>query len=325
MLSLMALVLLSCTDDSNIDSLTTSDFEIYLTESHLSYSSSIDYGDIDLDTIVLKDSPFLSTNDIKSYDTVHHILNLKKSKRELDYPASSVYGHMFVVLIDKNPVYCGFFWSLLSSVPCNWIMIEEPNESDGLTETQLQINLGYPNDSHFQGVDPRDNEMILRALTELGLLTGNTKSDGKGLNFYLVIKSKIDTTGVLLQTPIDALDIENKPFISYNEIKSYDTLQHVLELTISHDTIKNRINSYGNQFVASLDEDRTYSGLLVPITSSMIYPTITIIEPYYSLDSLEPNQIKVSLGYPNDTYFDSEDLRLTKDIKERLIRDKKAK
>ncbi len=57
----------------------------------------------------------------------------------------------------------------------------------------------------------------------------------------------------------------------------------------------------------------------------MIYSTITIIEPYYDLDSLKSNQIKISLGYPNDTYFDGEDLRLTNNIIDRLKHDKKAK
>lgn len=324
-LSLITLIQLSCTEESNIDSINTNEFEIYMTKNQIPYNDSIDYSQINLDAIDLSDTPFLTLDDIESYDTVNHIINLKKSKNDLAFPSPSVFGQMFVVLVDKNPQYCGFFWSIISSVPCNWIFIEDPNELNGLTENQIQINAGYPDFSHFHSNDPRNSPTILNSLYELGKLTGDSKLAGNGLNFYLVIKSKNDTSGLQLQTPINALDLENETFIAYDEIQSYDTSKHILELSINHESIKNRINNYAKQFVASLDDKRQYSGLLVPITSSMIYPTITIVEPYFDLDSLQSNQIKISLGYPNDSYFDSEDLRLTKDILNRLKQDNKIK
>jgi len=324
-LSLITFIQLSCSDESNLDSFDSKGFEIFLTKDQVSYNSSIDYSQINLDTIDLSSTPFLTMNDIESYDTINHIINLKKSRDNLDFPSSGVYGQMFVVLVDKKPIYCGFFWSIISSVPCNWIFIEEPSELNGLTENQIQISAGYPNFSHFHGIDPRNNSKIISVFSNLGMLTGDSKLTGNGLNFYLVTKSEFDTSGLHLQTPINALDLETEPFITYNEIQTYDTSKHILELTINHALIENRINNYGKQFVASLDDKRQYSGLLVPITSSMIYPTITIIQPYFDLDSLQSNQIKISLGYPNCSYFDSEDLRLTNDIVNRLKKDNKIK
>jgi hypothetical protein len=324
-LSLITLTQLSCTEETNIESIKSGDFGIFLTKNQIGYDSSIDYSQIKLDTIEFEETPFLTLEDIESYDTVNHVINLSKSKNDLTFPSPYVFGQMFVVVVDNEPLYCGFFWSIMSSIPCNWIYIEDPNELNGISENQIQINAGYPDSSHFHGNDPRKNPIIYNLLSELGKLTGEAKIVGQGLNFHLVIKSKNDTSGLRLQTPINALDLEKKPFIAYDEIQSYDTTNHVLELTINHDAIKNRINNYVGQFVVSLDDKRQYSGLLIPTTSSMIYSTITIIEPYYDLDSLKSNQIKISLGYPNDTYFDGEDLRLTNNIIDRLKHDNKAK
>ena len=324
-LSLIIMIQLSCSDESNLDSIDSSDFEIFLTENLINYNGSIDYSKINLDTIDLNDIPFLTMADIESYDTVNHIINLKKNKDDLDFPSPEVYGQMFVVVVDKEPVYCGFFWSIISSVPCNWIFIEDPNELNGLTDHQIQISAGYPNFSHFHGVDPRNNSCIIDVFRQNGKLTSNTRITGNGLNFHVVIKSNHDTSGLQLDTPINALDLESEPFIAYNEIITYDTSQHILELAINHDLIENRIDDYGKQFVVSLDNDRQYTGLLIPITSSMIYTTITIIQPYFDLDSLQSNQIKISLGYPNENYFDNNDLRLTQDIINRLKLDNKIK
>jgi hypothetical protein len=325
MLSLMTFMQLSCSDESNIDFVNSTDFEIFLTKNQISYNSLFDYSKINLDTIDLSDTPFLTMDDIESYDTVNHIINLKKSKDNLDFPSYGVFGQMFVVTVDKVPIYCGFFWSIMSSVPCNWIFIEDTIELNGLTDDQIQISAGYPNLSHFHGIDPRNDSMITDVFSQNGTLTGNTKVSGNGLNFYVVIKSKYDTSGLKLNSPINALGLEAKPFIAYNEIQSYDTSKHILELTINHDSIENRVSGFGKQFVVSLDDERQYSGLLVPITSSMIYPTITIIQPYFDLDSLKLNQIHVGLGYPNEKYFDGEDLRLTKNIVNRLKLDNKLK
>jgi hypothetical protein len=324
-LSLITLIQVSCIDESNVDSIDKDDFEIYITKDLIHYDYRVDYSSFNLDTIPLAETPFLTMEGIKSYDTVNHIINLKESKYILIYPSPSVYGQMFVLTIDKTPVYCGFFWSNFSSVLCNWIFIEEPNEYNGLSENQIQINAGYPNFSHFHGIDPREDPLIISAFAKYGKLTGDSKVYGNGLNFNLVITSKYDTSNLHLETPINALDLEPEPFIAYNEILTYDTAKHILELTIDHDEIEKRINGYGKQFVVSLDDIRKYSGLLIPITSSIVYSTITIIQPHYDLDSLQSNQIKISLGYPNESYFVGQDLRLSDDIVERLKQDNKIK
>lgn len=325
-LSLTAIMQLNCSKELNTDSNNSNDFGIYISKNQIVYNDAIDYSQINLDTIKLIETPFLTANDIESYDTVNHIINLKKSKYDLVFPpARSSLGQMFVVRVNKKRQYCGFFWPSISSIPCHWIFIDEPFGNNTLAEYQIQINARSPFFSHPDNNDPRNNPMIIEYLTNHNKLTGDSKPTGSGFNFHLVIKSEFDTSAIQLLTPINALDLETKPFIAYNEIQLYDTTNHILDLTIDHETIMDRIKGYGRQFVVVLDDKRQYSGLLISRTSSIIYPDITIISPTFSLDSLQSNQIKISLGYPNASYFDGEDLRLTKAIVDRLKQDNKIK
>lgn len=72
---------------------------------------------------------------------------------------------MFVITVDKIPVYCGFKWPVISSVPCNWVYIVEPYEDlDHLADNE--IVLGF---ATGQYKDPRLDRRIV----------GRLKADGK--------------------------------------------------------------------------------------------------------------------------------------------------
>jgi len=136
-------------------------FEIYLTVTPYSHNLYMDYNTVDFDTILLSDTPILRYNDLKNYDTITYKLTLGISHDSLRIGDAGVYGRMFVVTIDKIPIFCGFKWPVISSIPCNWVYIEEPYEDlDNLRDNELVISFSseiYP--------DPRtDNRIVNRLL-----------------------------------------------------------------------------------------------------------------------------------------------------------------
>lgn len=140
-------------------------FEIYLTTVPYSHNLNMDYGTIDFDTITLSDTPMLYYNDLLKYDTITHKLTLGISHDSLKIGETGVFGRMFVVTIDKEPVYCGFKWTVISSVPCNWVFIEEPfADLDNLNDNEIRISFFSPIYK-----DPRLDKRIADRL----------KSDGK--------------------------------------------------------------------------------------------------------------------------------------------------
>lgn len=139
-------------------------FEIYLTEKLYTCNSEMDYSSIDFDTISLSKEPILRYDDLISYDSATHKLTLGVSHDSLKIGDTGVYGSMFVVTIDKKPVYCGFKWSVISSIPCNWIFIQEPYEElDKLKDNELILSY-----SHQNPKDPRLDSRILDRLIKDG-------------------------------------------------------------------------------------------------------------------------------------------------------------
>ena len=139
--------------------------EIYLAATPFTYRYQIDYAAIDYDTIALLDSPVLRYNDLLKYDTLTHKLTLGISHDSMMIGDAGVYGRMFVVIVDKEPIYCGFKWPVISSVSCNWVFIEEPyTELDGLSDNEIVISC-----SSNVVPDPRLDRRIIDRL----------KADGK--------------------------------------------------------------------------------------------------------------------------------------------------
>lgn len=119
-ITLICTNLLSCETDPERTVEIGNGIEIYLTETPYTNQLDIDYSTMDFDTIVLSDIPVLRYNDIQNYDTVSHKVTLGISHDQLNIGDAGVYGRMFVVTVDKQPIYCGFKWPVISSVPCNW-------------------------------------------------------------------------------------------------------------------------------------------------------------------------------------------------------------
>ena len=161
---LIGLLIIACERSEDKSYAMGEGFEIYLSETPYSHNLYMDYSMVDFDTIKLSDIPILRYNDLKKYDITTHKLTLGISHDSLKIGDAGVYGRMFVVTIDKNPIYCGFKWPVLSSVPCNWVFIEEPfEELDNLQDNELVISFSseaYP--------DPRADVRIINRLSRDG-------------------------------------------------------------------------------------------------------------------------------------------------------------
>lgn len=323
---LLSCFLLSCSSDSELGKF-ESGFSIYTAKNITTYNHSIDYSQIKLDTVEVNEKPFLTGGDIISYDQATHVLTLNKNRKELTFPGQSVYGQMFIVYLYDKPVYCGFFWYSFSSVPCNWIYIRDTNENEGLKSNQIEISAGYPDPSFFNGKDPRSNNEITEFFKSAGKLIEGKHIFFPGLCFFRAFESADDTFGTNFSLPLEEFYLSEQPFISYDEILKYDAANHTMNLTITSDVVASRIGKYwGGTFVATLDDERQYSGVLVSPIVSRTFSTITIIQPYNNLDKLDSKQIRVTLGYPSGIAgFTDTDNRLNEKIKARLKKDGKIK
>jgi hypothetical protein len=116
----------------------------------------------------LADRPLLSLGDIVSYSITTHDIEVSAEATEtllnLDVPTN---GKVFVVCIDRQPVYWGAFWTPISSMSFDGITMLKPLSPDQHT---IRIELGYPSGSSFSGKDPRPNAKIMQSLQQAGKL-----------------------------------------------------------------------------------------------------------------------------------------------------------
>jgi len=132
------------------------------------YTSDLSYQNFDIESAPIIDNPIISYDDIISYDTTFHILNLTYSRDSLKSKIGQigVYGKPFLVTLDSSKIYGGWFWTPMSSIPCHWVVIEPDCSFDSLETNEIRIKLGYPNEDHFKGEDPRNNKEIFDRLIE---------------------------------------------------------------------------------------------------------------------------------------------------------------
>jgi len=130
-----------------------------------------DIKNYDLDQLPLAAIPIITTDNLDSYDWDNHGMNLSPlAYQQLlaifsgGIPSSGV---PFVILAYEQPVYAGAFWTLLSSLSFDGVIILQPSDPAGQS---LYITLGYPGTGNFTGEDPRDNPRLQQALEDAGKL-----------------------------------------------------------------------------------------------------------------------------------------------------------
>lgn len=121
----------------------------------------------DLDQLNLKSEPLIASDDIISYDANNHVMELTQAaytRLQQIFPLPvKVDGIPFVVCVGKEPIYIGAFWTPVSSLSYDGVVIMQPFEAKATT---VQIALGYPVSDVFTGNDPRADSRIMKALEQ---------------------------------------------------------------------------------------------------------------------------------------------------------------
>jgi len=121
-----------------------------------------------LSNVELADEPFISLRDIISYQQTTHEIELTETANqrvsESDFP---VRGKVFVICVNHQPIYWGAFWTWISSLSFDGVVICEPLMPDDNTIT---LQLGYPSQDFYSGEDPRSHPDILHSLEQAGKL-----------------------------------------------------------------------------------------------------------------------------------------------------------
>lgn len=141
---------------------------LYPTE--IEKTSNLTYQIIDVGKASITGKPFMVYDDIVSYDTTEHIVTLSYSSDSLKSRIGfiGVYGKPFLVTLDSTKIYGGWFWTPVSSIICQWVMIEPDCLFDSLGINEIRINLGYSYESQFEREDPRNNQEIFNRLVKDG-------------------------------------------------------------------------------------------------------------------------------------------------------------
>lgn len=142
-------------------------FAIYLVDEE---TPAAELAETALENLKLEDTPILSAADVVAYTRESHQVELTPAAYErlvAFFDTLPVIGRPFVVCVGAQRIYAGAFWTPLSSLSFDGIVIEFlPNN----THT-IRIQLGYPESPDlFRGFDLRSDPRILRSLEEAGKL-----------------------------------------------------------------------------------------------------------------------------------------------------------
>jgi hypothetical protein len=124
------------------------------------------------DAVELRETPVLSIDDILTYGRQSHEIRLTaeayRRVQDLYTLPVDTDGLPFAVCADGGRVYLGAFWTPLSSLSFDGVVIMQPMpmESD-----VIRIELGYPGPDLVTMQDPRSDPKVLHALTRAGKLT----------------------------------------------------------------------------------------------------------------------------------------------------------
>jgi hypothetical protein len=134
-------------------------FEIYL----------VNKDNADLQRIELHQEPIISEADIIKYDWDKHEILLSNDgfNRIPNVRDVGVHGKLFVLIANGTRCYKGAFWTNLSSVSYPNPIINVGPQIDKRPKNVIRIERAYPSEQSAAGADPRNNELIYKALSEL--------------------------------------------------------------------------------------------------------------------------------------------------------------
>jgi len=126
---------------------------------------------VDLNDLELQEEPILSIDDIIAYSRETHEIELTAEAYEriqqlFTLPAK-VRGIPFVVCVGADRIYAGAFWTPVSSISFDGVVICQPFDLD---KRVIRIVLGYPCPEAFTGKDPRSDLRVLQSLEAVAKL-----------------------------------------------------------------------------------------------------------------------------------------------------------
>lgn len=155
---IFALAFLGCQPAKN------NDFAIYLLAQDL---PATELSNFDINELMLESEPLIGIDDMIAYHKTNHIIELTPTaytRVQQIFPMPvRVNGIPFVVCVGEERIYTGAFWTPVSSLRYDGVVIMQPWDTK---ETTIQIALGYPVPDVFTGNDPRADRRILKALEQ---------------------------------------------------------------------------------------------------------------------------------------------------------------
>jgi hypothetical protein len=134
-------------------------FEIYLVKNE----------NEDLNKIELHKTPLITDSDVIRFDWDKHeiILSNDGTKKMPNEKDTGVHGKSFVIVANGIRCYKGVFWTSLSSVSHPNPIINIGLHFDKRRKDVIKIERAYPSEKFAVGPDPRNNDLIYKALFDL--------------------------------------------------------------------------------------------------------------------------------------------------------------
>jgi hypothetical protein len=136
--------------------------EFYLLKSFNAVNGS---SEIKSQSVVLEDFPLIYYEEIIGYDPSTCTFRISGAKiteiKNMMIPSA---GIAFAVTIDKQIIYTGYFYTVISSIPCDWVVIMTNSVSS--LSSEIKVELGYPVENEkLKSIDPRNDKRILKLLS----------------------------------------------------------------------------------------------------------------------------------------------------------------
>ncbi|MBN1972873.1 MAG: M48 family metalloprotease [Sedimentisphaerales bacterium] len=120
---------------------------------------------------VLRDKPWIASEDIEMYDFSSHCIYLKKERPELPFKTVSLRGNPFVITANGQKCYSGLLWTSVSSFMPEWntplIYVPDFTMPGDIINIQLSPGLSS-SEEDTQTQDVRIDPHIIQALKEKG-------------------------------------------------------------------------------------------------------------------------------------------------------------
>lgn len=111
----------------------------------------------------------ISDEEIVWYDKNSHEIKLTEEgakKIEALKVVNLTYGEPFIIKLGNQQIYNGSFWTPISSMSYDGIVIE----TFVITDNTITLKKGYPTPNFFEGIDPRNDQRILDHFQKLNKL-----------------------------------------------------------------------------------------------------------------------------------------------------------